>query len=56
MTDKEKVEYNQCVLNCRWKTECPNMSSREGDTDMSGDHYDCSICKAHVYLDYEEMR
>ena len=38
------------------KMKCPNMRGRENDRDWSGDNYDCKVCGAHIWLDYEEMR
>lgn len=35
---------------------CPNMKSRENDTSMSYEHYDCKVCGGHIALDYDEMR
>ena len=40
----------------KFKTQCPNMKEREGDTSMTHEHYDCKVCGAHVALDYDEMR
>jgi hypothetical protein len=36
--------------------QCPNMKGVEGDTDMSGEHYECKVCGRTEFLDYDEMR
>lgn len=48
--------HGECHNGHKFKTQCPNMKEREGDTSMTHEHYDCKVCGAHVALDYEEMR
>lgn len=36
--------------------QCPNMTPRHGDRDLTGDNYDCQVCGRHVWLSYEEMQ
>ncbi len=38
-----------------YQSSCPNLKERE-DNDMSGERYDCTICGASYYLDYDEIR
>jgi len=40
----------------RQSWSCPNMKDVEGDTDMSGEHYECKVCGRRMFLDYDEMR
>lgn len=39
-----------------WLTECPNMKSKEGDTDMECERYECKVCGRRERLYYDEMR
>jgi hypothetical protein len=48
---KEKVCQTE-----RESWSCPNMKGVEGDTDMSGEHYECKVCGRTMFLDYEEMK
>ncbi len=41
--------------NLRFKTDCPNMKMRD-DNSMEGETYDCKVCGARVFLDYEDMK
>lgn len=52
----QTFKHGECHNGCRFKTNCPNMKGREGDTSMTHEHYDCAVCGAHVSLDYDEMR
>lgn len=38
------------------KWNCVNFKSKEGDTDMNYEHYECKVCGQCGSLDYEEMR
>lgn len=49
-------ETERCANKERFLTDCPNMKGVDGDTDMSGDNYECKVCGQRVWLDYEDMK
>lgn len=59
---EEKPELADKEPNCspenNWRewVHCPNMKRKEGDTDMTGEWYECKKCGRIEFADYEDMK
>ena len=55
MTDRKGDETKKPgICKERGITRCPNMKETGGG--FEGERYDCEVCGASYYLDYDEMR